>query len=55
MNAARAITLELRRRERRRFFIAFRHYLLVVVGYFFALFGLYVFCVLWLSMDVLFA
>ena len=55
MNAARAITIDLRRRERLRFFAALRHYLLVGLGYFFALFGLYAFIVLWLSLDVLFA
>ena len=55
MNAARAITIDLRRRERLRFFAALRHYLLVGLGYVFGLFALYLFIVLWLSLDVLFA
>ena len=55
MNAARAITIDLRRRERLRFFAALRHYLLVGLGYAFGLFALYLFIVLWLSLDVLFA
>ncbi len=55
MNAARTITLELRRRDRRRFFAALRHYLLVGAGYVLGFVGFYVFIVLWLSLDVLFA
>jgi hypothetical protein len=55
MSAARAITIELRRRERRAFFVALRHYLLVGASYLLGFVACYAFVVLWLSLDVLFA
>ena len=55
MNAARAITCELRRRERRRFFVAVRHYLSVVLGFLVSFAALMVFIIFWLSLDTLFA
>lgn len=54
MNAAQLITAELRRRERRSFFVALRQYLLIGAGYVSGLFVLYLFVVVWLSLDVLF-